>query len=69
MIDALDSILDYDEYVEAQKELHDYVADQGWIFATKKPNTPVVFRSDLTGLKMHRLPDIHIYLGGLRWDG
>ncbi|HLT98079.1 MAG TPA: ABC transporter substrate-binding protein [Acidimicrobiia bacterium] len=69
MIDNLDSILDYDEYVEAQKELHNYVADQGWIFATKKPNTPVVYRSDLVGLKRHRLPDIHIDLRGLRWDG
>lgn len=69
MIDGLDSILDRDEYIAAQEELHNYVADQGWIFATKKPNTPVVFRSDLTGVKMHRLPDIHVYFGDLRWDG
>lgn len=67
MIDGIDSILDRDEYIAAQEELHNYVADQGWIFATKKPNTPVLYRSDLAGLKPHRLPEIHIYLGDLRW--
>lgn len=67
MIDAIEVIADYDEYVTAQRELHDYVADQGWIFATKKPNVPVLYRSDLAGIKQHRLPDIHIYAGDLYW--
>ncbi len=67
MIDAIEVIADYDEYVAAQRALHDYVADQGWIFATKKPNTPVLYRSDLAGIKPHRLPDIHIYAGDLHW--
>ncbi len=66
-IDAIEVIADYDEYVAAQRELHDYVADQGWIFATKKPNVPVLYRSDLAGIKQHRLPDIHIYAGDLYW--
>lgn len=69
MIAGLDSILDRDDYIAAQEELHNYVADQGWIFATKKPNTPVLMRSDLVGLKEHRLPDIHIDFSDLRWDG
>jgi peptide/nickel transport system substrate-binding protein len=69
MIAELDSILDRDEYIQAQIEIHEYVADQGWIFATKKPTTPVVYRSDLVGLKQHRLPTIHIDLRGLRWEG
>ena len=42
---------EWDAYVAAQRELHDYVADQGWIFATKKPNVPVLYRSDLVGIK------------------
>ena len=67
MIDAIEVIADYDEYVAAQRELHDYVADEGWIFATKKPNVPVLYRSDLAGIKQHRLPDIHIYAGDLHW--
>ena len=53
-------------YVAAQHELHDYVAHQGWIFATKKPNVPVLYNSKLVGIKEHRLPDIHIYIGDLR---
>lgn len=66
-IDAVDSIRDYSDYVAAQRELHDYVAQQGWIFATKKPQTPVLMRSDLTGSKSHRLPEIHIDLSPMRW--
>lgn len=66
-IDALDSILDYDTYVAAQRELHDYVEEQGWIFATKKPQTPVLLRDDLTGLKPHRLPEPHIDVTQMRW--
>lgn len=68
MIDAIDSILDRDEYIQAQKDLHHYVADQGWIWATKKPNTPVVYRADLVGVREHRMPVIHVYLADLRWD-
>ena len=68
MIDAVETISDYDDYVAAQRELHDFVADQGWIFATKKPNVPVLYRSDLAGIKQHRLPDIHIYAGDLHWS-
>lgn len=67
LIAEVEAQSDWDAYVEAQRELHDYVADQGWIFATKKPNTPVLYRSDLEGIKGHRLPDIHIYAGDLRW--
>lgn len=68
MIDALDSILDYDEYIAAQKELHDYVADQGWIWATKKPVAPQLNREDLVGFKDHRLPEPHIDVTELQWD-
>ena len=68
MIDALDSIVDYDEYVEAQIELHNYVADQGWIFATKKPVNIQLSRSDLAGFKDHRLPEPHIDVAGLHWS-
>ena len=57
---------DWGAYVAAQHELHDYVAHQGWIFATKKPNVPVLYNSKLVGIKEHRLPDIHIYIGDLR---
>lgn len=66
-IDAVDSIRDYSDYVAAQRELHDYVAQQGWIFATKKPQTPVLLRSDLTGSNNHRLPEIHIDVSRMRW--
>jgi hypothetical protein len=62
MIAELDSILDRDEYIAAQIALHEYVADQGWIFATKKPTTPVVYRADLAGVRQYRLPTIHVYL-------
>ena len=68
LIDALNGILDYDEYVEAQLALHHYVADAGWIFATKKPNVPQLTRSDLVGFRDHRLPEPHVYVGGLHWD-
>ncbi|MDH3247792.1 MAG: ABC transporter substrate-binding protein [Acidimicrobiia bacterium] len=68
LIDALDGILDYDEYTEAQTALHHYVADQGWIFATKKPNVPQLTRSDLVGFREHRFPEPHVYVGGLHWD-
>ena len=54
-------------YVTAQKALDKYVAEQGWIFASDKPNVPVLYRADLVGIKKHRLPDIHIYAGDLRW--
>ena len=57
---------DWGAFVAAQHELHDYVAHQGWIFATKKPNVPVLYNSKLVGIKEHRLPDIHIYIGDLR---
>lgn len=67
MIAALDSILDYNDYVAAQRELHDHVAREGWIFATKKPQTPVLMRSDLVGLKEHRLPTLHIDVTRMRW--
>jgi len=67
LIDGIDAIVDADEYVARQQALHDYVADQGWIFATKKPNTPVLYRSDLAGLAEHRLPDIHIDVASLHW--
>jgi peptide/nickel transport system substrate-binding protein len=69
MIAELDSILDRDEYVAAQIALHEYVADQGWIFATKKPTTPVVYRADLEGVRQYRLPTIHVYLADLHWGG
>ena len=69
MIDEVDSIIDRDEYVAAMIELHEYVADQGWIFATKKPNVPQISRADLTGFRDHRLPEPHVYVGDLRWDG
>ncbi len=69
LIAAVEAQSDYDDYVAAQRALHDYVADQGWIFATKKPNVPVLYRSDLLGIKQHRLPDIHIYVGDMRWAG
>jgi peptide/nickel transport system substrate-binding protein len=69
LIDALGGILDFDDYVAAQNELHNYVADQGWIFATKKPNVPQLTRSDLVGFRSHRFPEPHIYVGGLHWDG
>jgi peptide/nickel transport system substrate-binding protein len=68
LIAKVEAQSDWDAYVDAQRELHNYVADQGWIFATKKPNIPVLYRSDLVGIKEHRLPDIHIYVGDLRWD-
>jgi len=67
MIDALDSILDFDEYVAAQRALHAYVEEQGWLFATKNPTTPVLYRSDLTGHKEHRLPTPHVDVRNLRW--
>lgn len=67
MIDGLDTILDRDEYIQAQVDVHEHVADEGWIFATKKPVTPVVYRSDLAGVRQHRLPTIHIYLADLHW--
>jgi peptide/nickel transport system substrate-binding protein len=69
MIAELDSILDRDEYIAAQIALHEYVADQGWIFATKKPTTPVVYRADLAGVKQYRLPTIHVDYSELRWEG
>ena len=69
MIDAVDQIIDRDEYVAAMIELHEYVADQGWIFATKKPNVPQISRADLVGFRDHRLPEPHVYVGDLRWDG
>ena len=68
MIDGLDSILDRDEWIAAQTELHEYVIDQGWIFATKKPNVPQLTRADLVGFKDHRFPEPHIDLSGLHWD-
>lgn len=67
LIAKVEAQTDWDAYVKAQRELHDYVADQGWIFATKKPNVPVLYRADLVGIKKHRLPDIHIYAGDLQW--
>jgi peptide/nickel transport system substrate-binding protein len=67
LIEGIDAIVDRDEYIARQQELHDYVADQGWIFATKKPNTPVLYRADLAGLAEHRLPDIHIDVTGMHW--
>jgi peptide/nickel transport system substrate-binding protein len=67
LIEGIDAIVDYDEYVARQQELDRYVAEQGWIFATKKPNVPTLFRSDLVGLVEHRLPDIHIDVRGLHW--
>ena len=67
LIGNVEAQSEWDAYVAAQRELHDYVAEQGWIFATKKPNVPVLYRSDLVGIKEHRLPDIHIYAGDLRW--
>jgi peptide/nickel transport system substrate-binding protein len=68
LIDALDGILDMDEYIEAQTALHHYVADQGWIFATKKPNVPQLTRSDLVGFREHRLPEPHVYVGDMHWE-
>jgi peptide/nickel transport system substrate-binding protein len=68
MIDAVDSILDNADYVAAQQELHDYVAAEGWIFATKKPNVPQLSRFDLTGLKDHRFPEPHIDVTGASWS-
>jgi peptide/nickel transport system substrate-binding protein len=67
LIAKVEAQSDWNSYVVAQRELHDHVADAGWIFATKKPNVPVLYRSDLVGMKEHRLPDIHIYAGDLRW--
>lgn len=67
LIAEVEAQSDYDSYVAAQRALHDYVADAGWIFATKKPNVPVLYRSDLVGIKQHRLPNIHIYAGDLQW--
>jgi ABC-type transport system substrate-binding protein len=67
LIEGIDAIVDRDEYIARQQELHDYVEEQGWIFATKKPNTPVLYRSDLVGLAEHRLPDIHIDVAGMHW--
>jgi peptide/nickel transport system substrate-binding protein len=67
LIAKVEAQSNWDAYVAAQRELHDYVADQGWIFATKKPNVPVLYNSKLIGIKEHRLPDIHIYAGDLRW--
>ncbi len=67
MIEGLDSIVDYDEYVAAQQELTDYVAQEGWIFATKKPNVPQITRVDLVGLQDHRFPEPHIDVTDARW--
>ena len=67
LIAKVEAQTDWDKYVEAQRELHDYVADQGWIFATKKPNTPVLYRSDLVGIREYRLPALNFYAGDLRW--
>ncbi len=69
LIDALNGITDPAEYNAAQTELHHYVADQGWIFATKKPNTPMLTRSDLVGFREYRLPELAIYVGDMAWAG
>lgn len=69
LIDALQGIVDVDEYAAAQQALHDYVEEQGWIWATKKPNVPQLSRADLTGFKDHRFPEPHIDVTGLRWAG
>lgn len=68
LIASVEAQSEWDDYVAAQLALHDYVAEQGWIFATKKPNVPLLHRADLEGIKEHRLPDIHIYAGDLRWS-
>ena len=67
LITKVENQTNWDQYVAAQKELHKYVADEGWIFASDKPNVPVLYRADLAGIKKHRLPDIHIYAGDLHW--
>lgn len=69
LIDALNGITDKGEYDAAQLKLHHYVADQGWIFATKKPNVPQLTRTDLVGFRSHRFPEPHIYFGDLHWEG
>jgi peptide/nickel transport system substrate-binding protein len=68
MIDAVDSILDDADYVAAQQELTDYVAAEGWIFATKKPNVPQLTRFDLVGLQDTRFPEPHIDVTEAHWD-
>jgi peptide/nickel transport system substrate-binding protein len=67
LIAKVESQTSWNSYVAAQRELHKYVAEQGWIFASDKPNVPVLYRADLAGIKKHRLPDIHIYAGDLHW--
>ncbi len=68
MIDAVDSILDYDEYVAAQEALTRYVMEQGWIFATKNPVVPQLSRDDLVGLLDHRFPEVHIDVRNAKWS-
>jgi peptide/nickel transport system substrate-binding protein len=67
LIDALNGITDQDAYNAAQTELHHYVADLGWTFATKKPNTPMLTKADLVGFREYRLPELAIYVGDMRW--
>jgi peptide/nickel transport system substrate-binding protein len=67
LINKVEAQTNWDAYIAAQRELHKYVAEQGWIFSSDKPNVPVLYRADLAGIKKHRLPDIHIYAGDLRW--
>lgn len=68
MIAGIGAILDRDEYIQAERDLHDYVADEGWIFATKKPNVPQLSNVALVGLKEHRFPEPHIDITEARWE-
>ena len=67
LLEAVDQIVDVDEYIAAQAELAAVFADSAWVIPLYSRSNTRVARSDLVGIAQHMI-DVEFDMRGLRWD-
>ena len=67
LLEAVDKITDYDEFIAAQAELAAVFADNAWVIPLYSRSSTRVARSDLIGISPYMV-DVEFDMRGLRWD-
>lgn len=67
LLEAVDKITDYDEFIAAQAELAAVFADNAWVIPLYSRSSTRVSRSDLIGISPYMV-DVEFDMRGLRWD-